>query len=1046
MKSNQSLHRRACGIAVRTLGLLILGLPVTSPVMAAFTASSTPLQLYATGSGANIMLIIDNSASMSGTDVSPSRIAAAKSAATNLVNNMNNGIRLGLADYSLQAGCIEYPIKTLVGTVSNSATETTKSTIISGITSLGAGNNILNGTSAGCNQSGTPLARTLADVGKYFAIGTAAPGTSAIVPSPTVAANTTATVSTVFGASATLSDIKNVTYASPIQYNCQKNFAVFLTDGEPNNDGTISTSLANATTYTEPLADVAGALYNMDLRPDMTGIQNLTSYFIGLGSDFAGGTTSTAVTLLNHAAAAGGSGHGYTPQTQADLDAAFNAILNSINARTASTTSMSSNSQYVDSSGNTLLFSASSYNLDSATNTVWGGTLTGSTATLGTNGITTSQSWTTDTAGLIPAPASRKVYFNKHTSTSDTLYLLSLETGLVIPPATLPTYDTTAWTNSNLTCEQKSYLNHGSIVGCPGNVGIGDGLGRFRLNWLLGDRTYEKSNAANTTTVKLRDRKVLLGDIANSNPVYVGKENYGNVSFDSSYSTYMGTKSSITPLVLVGANDGMLHIFNASTGAEVFAFIPNGVFPNLYMLSDPNYSHQYYVDGPIAKSDVKITPPAGSIGWRSVVVGSLGNGGKDVFALDITDFLAAPTTPGNVKILWERSSADSGWGNLGNLMGAPAIARVNHSSQTTEWAAAFGNGYNSTADTAALFVVDIQTGSASNVVDTGVTGDGMSAASLFMAPNVPRVNDYVGGSTSSVTFGDAIYAGDLKGNLWAFKYSGGTWVSKYGSSPLFSSVTSGNVAQPITAPLVIGNAPNGQGAMVFYGTGSYNFTTPDDGASTTTQSVYGIWDAGAALGTATAAQTATTSTTRPSANRNQLIQQTITYRGIPTGLSLEVTQVSNNVASLGSPAVLDANNICTTCYGWFVDLSVSAGERVLAAPLLFNKRILFPTFQPGTDPCNPSGTFRLLEVDPATGGRLGISVFDINHDNLVNDGDFVATLPVSGIRPDPSTNGTTPTVLVDPDRNIHLITEHWQGTQSGSPSLPFTSWRQIFDH
>jgi type IV pilus assembly protein PilY1 len=50
----------------------------------------------------------------------------------------------------------------------------------------------------------------------------------------------------------------------------------------------------------------------------------------------------------------------------------------------------------------------------------------------------------------------------------------------------------------------------------------------------------------------------------------------------------------------VGANDGMLHAFNADTGLEAWAFIPNGVLKNLQLLTAAGNTmlsiHTYYVD------------------------------------------------------------------------------------------------------------------------------------------------------------------------------------------------------------------------------------------------------------------------------------------------------------------------------------------------------------------------------------------------------------------------------------------------------------------
>src|SRR3546814_6409232 len=44
-----------------------------------------------------------------------------------------------------------------------------------------------------------------------------------------------------------------------------------------------------------------------------------------------------------------------------------------------------------------------------------------------------------------------------------------------------------------------------------------------------------------------------------------------------SYATFANGKTSRTPIIWVAANDAMLHGFNTSTGAEVYAYLPGAV-------------------------------------------------------------------------------------------------------------------------------------------------------------------------------------------------------------------------------------------------------------------------------------------------------------------------------------------------------------------------------------------------------------------------------------------------------------------------------------
>ncbi|CAB1063883.1 Type IV fimbrial biogenesis protein PilY1, partial [Olavius sp. associated proteobacterium Delta 1] len=105
-----------------------------------------------------------------------------------------------------------------------------------------------------------------------------------------------------------------------------------------------------------------------------------------------------------------------------------------------------------------------------------------------------------------------------------------------------------------------------------------------------------------------RNRFQVLGDIVHSSPVY----SHG--------------------MLYAGGNDGMLHAFDAASGDERFAYVPNLVFGNLTSLIDPEYSHKYYVDLSPAIRDITIGGLA-----KTYLVGGLGKGGKGYYALDVTD-------------------------------------------------------------------------------------------------------------------------------------------------------------------------------------------------------------------------------------------------------------------------------------------------------------------------------------------------------------------------------------------------------------------------
>src|SRR5579862_8697807 len=146
-------------------------------------------------------------------------------------------------------------------------------------------------------------------------------------------------------------------YASPANSSCQKNYIVFLTDGLPNSDykaDTLIPKLPNFGTtagscYANTSAMYAsfgltvpsgtdgsglcsGAMssymYKNDMRPDVSSLQNVTTYMIGFGNDFAdsSGAPTASFAYLNDIATKGG-GSAYTATSLADLTSAFNDIL-----------------------------------------------------------------------------------------------------------------------------------------------------------------------------------------------------------------------------------------------------------------------------------------------------------------------------------------------------------------------------------------------------------------------------------------------------------------------------------------------------------------------------------------------------------------------------------------------------------------------------------------------------------------------------------------------------------------------------------------------
>ncbi|MDP2254417.1 MAG: PilC/PilY family type IV pilus protein, partial [Thiobacillus sp.] len=470
----------------------------------------------------------------------------------------------------------------------------------------------------------------------------------------------------------------------------------------------------------------------------------------------------------------------------------------------------------------------------------------------------------------------------------------------------------------------------------------------------------------------------VLGDVVNSAPSYVGAPafNYPDNLEAASYYTFRSNHSTRTPMLYVGANDGMLHGFDAATGQEKLAYVPSKVYPNLAQLTSTNYSHRYYVDGSPTVVDTFY-----SGAWHTTLVASLGAGGQGLYALDVTNPSTFSEANASSIVKWEYTDTD-----LGYVFGQPSIVKLN----TGKWAAVFSNGYNnseadgsaSTTGYAYLYIVDIETGALIKKISTK-TGSVATPNALATPTLVDRDGD---GKV------DYAYAGDLQGNMWKFDLCDASpqdvcatnntngWGVAYGTStspePLFSAMDSSSNPQPITSAVEVTRHFSGDGFQLYFGTGKY--LENGDIATTGTQTFYSVWDIATSPSTIS--------------GRSELQQQTVTTTTTVSGKEYR-TSSSNSVDWV------DPASSAGTKRGWYMDLPES-GERVVSDPALYSSRILFTTLIPDASTCSGGGTGWLMELDSVTGAALGGPTFDVDGDGEVNTDDNLGTEGVyaSGVK------------------------------------------------
>lgn len=480
----------------------------------------------------------------------------------------------------------------------------------------------------------------------------------------------------------------------------------------------------------------------------------------------------------------------------------------------------------------------------------------------------------------------------------------------------------------------------------------GDELARKRLDYLRGDRSEEIS--ADFLNRLFRQRDSRLGDIVNSDPQFVYKQDYGYGRLTGwpggvaqKYREFRASEAyqARVPLVLVGANDGMLHAFNGSVtddqgGEELFAFVPNGVFHNLLNLTEPTYSHRYYVDGTPRISDAWLG--AGK-GWATIAVGITGAGGNSVFALDITNVSSdASMTPS--RVMWEFTHP-----RMGYTMGQPAIVAL----PNQQFGVVVSSGYHDDEPGQGyVWILDINTGDV--IREIGIPTQGNLGA--------PLVSDLDFNQEA-----DRVYVADTLGNVWRIDLASdnpASWGMPAGldGGPLFIARDPAGNRQAITAPLASAFNQRGEHTVLF-GTGSFykvgDNEIPDDPQ---VETFYGIFDTGTLID-----------------GRGALLEQKVIQQAVVNGRLLR--------------AVTD--NALTDEAGWYLDLAWNPdeggagpeGERVVSRASLRSDRVLFTTMTPTDDPCAFGGNSIIMALNMSSGQRLPDPYFDVDGDGMLTDSD-----------------------------------------------------------
>ena len=688
----------------------------------------------------------------------------------------------------------------------------------------------------------------------------------------------------------------------------------------------------------DSLADVAMHYWSRDMTGSSAGKvqptpgdpatwQHMVTYTIGLGASgtlsappAAGNTwpapqpgTATAIDDLWHAAL---NGHGqyFNSSDPARLRASLGGILDDIASRTGSAAAVSvSNPSLLP--GDNLAF-VSSFNSGD-----WTGDLQAVAVDLQTGVLAGAPLWSAQAQLDAKPPASR--------------YVASFDGTVGVP-----------FTAEGLGAKS-ARLNSPSVPPGPSdNAAV--------IAYLRGDRSGEGEGVSASRPYRARSH--LLGDVVDAEAVYVSAPRAAYT--DPGYGAFKtGPAAGRAKVVYQGANDGMLHAFDAASGDELWAYVPGALVDAPISPAQPGtstlvgltqqalFQHRFYVNGTPTATDVDLSntalnqpsPPAPQ--WATVLVGGLAKGGRGYYALNVTDPAAASDGEVAAKLMWEFPNAATPAAtrsSVGFSYGVP----VNVKTRAAGWVTLLTSGYNNGSDTGGdgsgyLFVVNTATGQLIQQLRTG-------AGSAGTPSGLARVSAYLVSPGSDDTV-DFVYGGDLLGNVWRFDLSGASTAS-WNVTRLATLADSSGTPQPITAAPELG-VVNGK-RVVYVGTGRYlgpsdvPGTAGADASATQRQSFYGLMDD--MSGTAIVAPV-----------RGQLVAQVATPA--PNG---EINLTTNPV------------NLSTK-RGWVLDFAPSpSGERVTTNPVLFGGVLSFTTNTPSGDPCRPGGSSNLYFLNYGNGGAI----------------------------------------------------------------------------
>jgi len=256
-------------------------------------------------------------------------------------------------------------------------------------------------------------------------------------------------------------------------------------------------------------------------------------------------------------------------------------------------------------------------------------------------------------------------------------------------------------------------------------------------------------------------RDKTLGDFMHSAPVPFS---YGTAETDQ--------------VIILGSNEGFVHVFNRKTGVEEFAFMPGELLKNIKQIkankaSTPDKPHPYGVDNTVTVwLDDTNNNGQFDAGEHFYAYVTLRRGGQGIYALDITE-------RGRPKLLWqidEKNKKAKGFDRLGQSWSQPVKTKIKiGDSSEAQDVLVFAGGYDPTEDNfngaQDAYRNDTALGNAIYIADARTGAYLWSASHSNSDLNLPDMIYSIPSSIKDVDIdndgiADQLFVGDTGGQIW----------------------------------------------------------------------------------------------------------------------------------------------------------------------------------------------------------------------------------------------------------------------------------------